>query len=353
MNDLTDVIPAPLLQALPAEIIDRVRKIIAAAIKGGRARKTVAAMKSDGRLFALWCGEHQANWLPASPETVADFVEAMAASGRRPATIQRYLASITMWHSAAELPTPRRHDLVKMARRAHAGSVGSRQKQAKGMGEAKVTKISQQLTEDAHDEEALYRLQALRDRALILVAHDTLARASELVNFRRQDLEIDDAGDGIILKRFAKTDQEGHGRKKWLDRGTVQALRAWFEAEQAELARRREIEDERFAVLRAKRFERKGAPQGRKRKHAPAEPGRQAVGSARRRRRPFPGDGCWRLEKPGHAGALRREHPRLARCCGTAEQSSSAGASRGGGGRCRARQRMNNCNRSQKLARDL
>lgn len=68
------------------------------------------------------------------------------------------------------------------------------------------------------------KLTALRDRALLRVAHDTPARASELVSLRWDDLSVDAEGDGTILIRRSKTDQEGEGRVRWLDRATVAAL---------------------------------------------------------------------------------------------------------------------------------
>jgi hypothetical protein len=41
---------------------------------GALADSTLAALRSDGKLFASWCRRHHKAWLPAEPETVAQFV---------------------------------------------------------------------------------------------------------------------------------------------------------------------------------------------------------------------------------------------------------------------------------------
>jgi integrase len=262
---------AAALPGLPAAAAERLRDFAAAAAKGGLAAKTIAAMRSDGRLFAAWCADRGEPWLPASPRTVAAFVEAMAAR-KAPATIQRYLASIALWHAAAELANPTTHLLVKMARKAHLRAVGARQKQAAPLGDTEIGALAAALDEAAGDPDPLVRLAALRDRALLLVANDTLARAAELVDLRWEDLAIDDEGDGRILVRRSKTDQDGQGRQRWLDRTTVQALLAWRQAHDAALERKRAGEAARLAALHAKRFPRSRWPQGRRRLNPVAVP---------------------------------------------------------------------------------
>jgi site-specific recombinase XerD len=258
------------LHGLPPDTVETLREFAQAAAKGGLAPKTIAALKSDGRIFAGWCRDQGVTWLPATPQTVAGFVAAMAAQGRAPATVQRYLASIALWHSAAELANPCAALLVKMARKAHLRAVNKRQKQAAPLGEAEVSALEERLVLPAADPDA--RLAALRDRALLRVAHDTLGRASELVALRWEDLAIDPDGDGTVLIRRSKTDQEGEGRVRWIDRATVAALNKWRKAHDAELARRAAAEAARIAALHAQRFPGSRWPQGRTRLNPVREP---------------------------------------------------------------------------------
>ncbi len=269
-------LPASVMLNLPLEVIDRLREFGIAAGKGGLAPRTLKAMRSDGRIFATWCDAERQSWLPATPRTVALFVEAMATAGKAPATVQRYLASIALWHRAAELAVPTSSLGVRMARKAHVRAVGSRQRQAEPLGSADIRSMLAVLADEIDDRNAMTRLTALRDRALLLVAHDTLARASELVSMRWEDLAVDQEGDGRILIRRSKTDQEGRGVQRWLDGVTVEALTEWRVAHDAALAIRQDGEADRLAALRDKRFPKQRArwPQGRKRRNPIIEPTR-------------------------------------------------------------------------------
>ena len=53
--------------------------------------------------------------MPAAPKTVALFIEARAQLGRKPASIRRYVSSISTFHRAAEQPNPCESLTVKLA----------------------------------------------------------------------------------------------------------------------------------------------------------------------------------------------------------------------------------------------
>jgi integrase len=71
-------------------------------------------------------------------------------------------------------------------------------------------------------------LRADRERALLCVAYDTMARRSELVAFNVEDVEFMPNGSGTILIRRSKTDQEGEGSTAYLAGMTVRHLRVWM-----------------------------------------------------------------------------------------------------------------------------
>ncbi|EWY35816.1 hypothetical protein N825_34205 [Skermanella stibiiresistens SB22] len=215
--------PAPTDLLLPEHLIDRLSDFFGRAERA-MAPKTISALRSDGRLFAAWCAERSLAWLPAQPTTVAAYVDAIGAS-RKPATVRRYLASIAACHAAGDLPNPCRSLTVRMAARAHARTKTMRQRQAKPVGEAEIDQILVAVeigAETPHQE-----LIGLRDSALLLVARDTLCRASEVVSLLWEDLENGEDGEGSILVRRSKTDQEGEGAARFLAADTMRALAAW------------------------------------------------------------------------------------------------------------------------------
>jgi integrase len=72
-------------------------------------------------------------------------------------------------------------------------------------------------------------LRADRERALLCVAYETLARRGELVALEVKDIEFQPNGTGQALIRRGKTDAEGEGRVTYLSRETVRWLKVWLE----------------------------------------------------------------------------------------------------------------------------
>jgi integrase len=189
--------------------------------QGAFAPNTVRALRADTAVFTAWCDTAGVPALPAASQTVADFIDAMRTASKRPATIRRYVSSIAHLHRAAELPVPSDSNTVKLALRRMMKEDGAAQKQADGLTRRLVDR-------------ALHaggsRLRDLRNRALLAVAYDTLCRRSELVALRREDLQAGPHGDGTLLVRRGKTDQEGAGMVRFLAPDTMKLLHSWIEA---------------------------------------------------------------------------------------------------------------------------
>jgi integrase len=71
--------------------------------------------------------------------------------------------------------------------------------------------------------------RGLRDRALLMLAYDTMRRRSELVSLRIADIEPNPIGAVIRLRR-SKTDQEAAGTWLHISAATYRAITAWLEA---------------------------------------------------------------------------------------------------------------------------
>jgi integrase len=72
-------------------------------------------------------------------------------------------------------------------------------------------------------------IRAVREKALLTVAYDTMARRAELVALDVDDITFLPDGTGRVLIRRSKTDQAGEGNSAYLARATVRLLKAWIE----------------------------------------------------------------------------------------------------------------------------
>jgi integrase len=68
-------------------------------------------------------------------------------------------------------------------------------------------------------------VRADRERALLCVGYDTMARRSELVALDVEDFNFMEDDSGRVLIRRSKTDQTGEGSKAYLSPATVGYLK--------------------------------------------------------------------------------------------------------------------------------
>lgn len=180
---------------------------------------TERALKSDLGIWVDWCAERGVRALPAEPETVAAFVDAMAEL-RAPATVRRYVASIAVAHRALGREEALRSPPVRLALQRMHRTKGRRQDQATGL----TWPLRRRLLEAAGD-----RLIDDRNRALLAVAYDAMLRRAELVGLQVSDLLEEMRGDATLLVRRSKTDAEGKGEIVWLAPDSVALVRKWLE----------------------------------------------------------------------------------------------------------------------------
>jgi integrase len=192
----------------------------AEAARGAFSANTGRALRADVAIYTGWCAEagHQA--LPASPETVTAFIDAMAAS-RAPATVRRYVSSIATFHRAAGVANPCEAVIVKLALRRMHRERGRAQQQAAPMTDRLVADMLAKAGSTLRD---------LRNKALVAVAYTTLCRRSELVALTREDLEIGADGFATVVIRRGKGDQEGQGAVAPITPDALRHLQAWIDA---------------------------------------------------------------------------------------------------------------------------
>ena len=189
------------------------------AASGAFSSNTERALRSDLAIYAEWCAERGERALPATPETVAAFVDAKAEL-RAPATVRRYVTSLVIAHRALGLERTLKSPPVQLALKRMYRRKGRRQDQATGL----TWPLRQRLLEAAGD-----RLIDDRNRALLAVAYDALLRRAELVSLQVVDLLEEVQGDGSLLVRRSKTDGEGRGEIVWVGADTLRLIYAWLD----------------------------------------------------------------------------------------------------------------------------
>jgi len=202
---------------------------------------SIRALKSDLDAFDRWCRRTKRIALPATPEVVADYLDARAGQGgAKPASLTRYKASIAKIHQLLGLKDPTTAELVKLRLRAIRRDKGVAQAQARPLRfKGPVRDVARDgprglniraLLEACGDD-----LTGLRDRALLSTAYDTGLRASELVAVAVEHIvdALDPEARLLTIPR-SKGDPAGEGATAFLSPRSVRAIAAWQAAAEIE-----------------------------------------------------------------------------------------------------------------------
>jgi integrase len=216
------LLEAPAGQLAELEAMD---ERLAYLLEHSMSENTIRAYADDWRHFTTWCEGHGFASLPASPHTVARYLQAHA-DVHKPSTLTRRVSAISARHEAAGHDSPTHAAIVRKT------LAGIRREK----GTAPDTKSA--ITMD--DLRAIMPmlpdgLRGTRDRALLLVGMAGAFRRSELAGIDCEHVTFVDEGARILLPR-GKTDQEGQGRTVGIPFGTnpdtcpVRALKTWIGA---------------------------------------------------------------------------------------------------------------------------
>lgn len=218
-NPTPAVLPTSALSTELADLAKEAREYLACAT----AANTRRARTADANIFTTWCTSHARSSLPASSETLALFLTAMAKQ-RKTSTLERYLATISQMHELAGHESPTRTLAIRKLWRGIRNTHGTAPKTKTPIRIAELRALLTTLPAS---------LAGQRDRALLLVGFAGAFRRSELVALNLGDLAF--SGEGVVLTiRRSKTDQEGAGRViaipfgRQLDTCPVRALQTWI-----------------------------------------------------------------------------------------------------------------------------
>jgi integrase len=209
------VVPQPVLEGPLAALLEW-----QAMAEGAYSENTLRAQKADGAIFQAFCESHRESFLPADPKTIRAFIEDRVKAGKKPATIKRHAATIARVHIAAGLLNPCSSEAVRLGLKKMGRETSARQDQAHPLGWKDIKEFIDSAGEG---------LRADRERAMLCVAYESLARRGELVALEVRDIDLHPDGTGHALIRRGKTDTEGQGRVAYLSRETVRWLKVWLQ----------------------------------------------------------------------------------------------------------------------------
>ena len=179
----------------------------------------IRAYRSNFENFIRFCDENNTIALPASSEIVASYIKKLS-KYLKLSSIKIAIASVAAIHNLNSLNDPTQHSNVKIEMRRMYRTLDRYAKQAYGINKDLLHKMGA-ATDNS--------LRGARDKAILLVAYDSLSRRSEIVSLKFEDV-LTDAKDGSIkLKlRKSKTDPTGTGRCLYLSADTQIALKDWI-----------------------------------------------------------------------------------------------------------------------------
>ena len=233
-KDISISIASTVPQIVPSKETEEDKARFLRNVADTMASESLRAYNSRWAAFVSWADQAGRVSFPASPSTVAAYLEALEADGKSAATIAQVIAAISKAHKVRGAASPCSSEEVKTARKAAARRLGTAPHQ-KAAATAEVIRALVASIDGTS-------LLDLRDRALILMGFAGAFRRSELAALRVSDLREEKSADGrpviVVTVRKSKTDQEGAGMEKAIFAAPgkskkfcpVAAVRAWIAA---------------------------------------------------------------------------------------------------------------------------
>lgn len=185
---------------------------------GAYAENTLRSYYSDVNAFVDWCLEKNIEPFPLISASIREYIETMSVYYSY-ASIRRRLSCLRRLNKLLGHEDNTQTEEVYLTIRRLKRSKCLEQQQAIGIKHDLLVKMI-----DAQPTS----LVGIRNKAMLSLGYDFLARRSELVALRTTDLEFtkDGALKGMI--RRSKTDQYGRGRLVFGSERSAKLLRAWF-----------------------------------------------------------------------------------------------------------------------------
>lgn len=199
---------------------DRARKRIA----GGVAPQTRRAYARQWAAFDAWCVTEDRTALPATAETLAEYITALAEQGYSYSTLEQAMAAIRTMHRTSGHKGQPDTEAAVLVLRDYRRTTRRRKKKA---APATIDPLRAMVATTDPDTP-----KGLRDRVVLLLGFALYGRRSELVSLDLADLTETDDG-LVVLITASKTDQDAEGEEVAIPYGQhpdtcpVRTVRAW------------------------------------------------------------------------------------------------------------------------------
>ena len=195
-------------------------------LQGAYAPNTLKSYYADAKAFVDWCSEKNIEPFPLTSAGTRMYIETMSPDYSY-ASIRRRLSCLRRINKLLGHEDHTHSEEVYLTIRRLKRSKCLEQQQAVGINHALLVKMI-----DAQPD----TLAGIRNKAMLSLGYDFLARRSELVALRTSDLEFtkDGALKGMIRK--SKTDQYGRGRLVFGSERSAKLLKMWYRKKPKEIA---------------------------------------------------------------------------------------------------------------------
>jgi integrase/recombinase XerD len=194
-------------------------------LEGAYAPNTLRSYYADAKSFVDWCELTNTKPFPLVSDAIRNFIEHMQLNYSY-STIRRQLSALRRLNGLLGFEDQTFTEDVYLAIRKLKRAKSTEQRQAVGINEDLLVRMIEAQPDT---------LVGKRNKLLLSLGYDFLARRSELVAVRTEDLTFtaDGALKGII--RRSKTDQYGRGRLVFGSERSAKLLKTWLKLKPSEI----------------------------------------------------------------------------------------------------------------------
>ncbi len=190
---------------------------ILAKFDGAFAKNTIRAYRSDFIQYQTWCSHNNMDSIPATAETMAQYVDYLA-TVKKSATIRRRINSLGTVLKLSKHYNPTNQPEVILAIKRMHRKIGRAQQQATPLTKP----LLNQLISNCNNS-----VRGLRNQVLLRLGYETMRRRSELCAFKFEDICKGANGKPAIRLNFSKTDQFGTGKILPISQELLDLLEKW------------------------------------------------------------------------------------------------------------------------------
>lgn len=219
-SEITD--PVQLMRSAAPAIIGQ-RLASAIPFFNGYAPNTRRSLMSCWRVWAEFAQQQDIPIFPIQLQDIERFLLAGITRGRKRATLEQYLFALDQMFQFAGVDNPMKFKKGRMLWKQLQNDHGLAEEQSKKQG--LLLEDLQRILAAISDDQP----SAVRDRALLVVAYESMTRRSEVASMQVEKLEFKKDGSGAIRLGKTKTDQSGKGSRLPLTAEAMTHLQAWLE----------------------------------------------------------------------------------------------------------------------------